>query len=140
MATKTILVVDPDSSVSALIASILREENYDVTTASSLTEANALLSKSRFDLIITEAFRQASQFDFDPSFLSQILLPTYRAPVLLCSTYASLGNLNFDSSIIADVLAKPFDLDDLLVKVERLVNNGGPGKDGRQKRQRKQAA
>lgn len=140
MSTKTILVVDPDTTVGTLIASILQEEKLKVTIAQSLEEASRLLSTSCFDLIITEAFNQKNQFDFDPSFLSEITSPECNAPILLCSTYASFGMPMPVDSGLSDVLPKPFDLDDLLNKVNRLLNNGGPVSNGTHKGPRHQAA
>lgn len=140
MATKTILVVDPDATVGELLASILGEENYRVATAQSLGEAAALLTSSEFDLIITEAFDQHDKFEFDSAFLSELASPTRSTPIVLCSTYASVSTLRSNDLGLADVVAKPFDIDDLLNKVNRLLGNSGPAFNGTHKGSHGQAA
>lgn len=120
MAAKKILVVDPDPALAALVTRILEEEGYEVTTVESLEEAIALLTRSTFDLIITEAFDQSDQFDFDPSFLAKLKQVAPAPPIILSSTYPSTDLLHAGDFGLAEVVPKPFDLDDLLQKVSRL--------------------
>ena len=126
MATKAILVVDPDRFSLALSTQILELEGYEVSTAQSLAEATVLLSKSRFDLIITEALCQSKPLDFDPSFLTKIRALVGNTSIILLSTYASAGTVRPGTFGLADVVPKPFDIDDLVRKVNRVLGNAGP--------------
>src|SRR4051812_1537727 len=49
-----VLVVDDDEAVRALIAGVLTEAGYAVTTAASATAALALLGASDVDLIVSD--------------------------------------------------------------------------------------
>lgn len=88
MVTKNILVVDPDEHIGKLVALLLGEEGYQVTTCFSLKEAVKLLTEFHFDLIITEAFNQNHTFEFDPGFLQTFKLAAFNTPIILFSTYA----------------------------------------------------
>ncbi len=133
--TQSILVVDPDINLSALVADILGEEGYHVSTAQTLDEAIGLLSKSHFDLIITEAFDQPMRFDFDPAFLARIRAVAGATPIALFSTYASTDTLRPGQHGLADIIPKPFDIDDMVKKVKGALGNGGPVRDGKHRRE-----
>lgn len=121
LAARTILVVDPDKEVGALVDVILGEEGYRVTDVDSLDEARRLLSESHFDLIITEAFGQKDVIDFDPSFLSELRLSAGYTPIVLFSSYvcdSSVGSHDFG---LAEAVPKPFDVDTLITKVNNVL-------------------
>ncbi|MCL5264725.1 MAG: response regulator [Chloroflexi bacterium] len=126
MATKAILVVDPDRFSLALLTQILELEGYEASAAHSLAEATTLLSNSHFDLFITEALCQSKPLDFDPSFLTKIRALVGDTPVILISTYASSGMVRRGDFGLADVVPKPFDIDDLVRKVNRVLDNAEP--------------
>jgi DNA-binding response OmpR family regulator len=133
--TQSILVVDPDVNLSDLVADILSEEGYPVTTAQTLDEAVERLAKSHFDLVITEAFDQPMRFDFDPSFLAQIRAVAGATPIALFSTYASTDTLRAGQYGLADVLAKPFDIDEMIKKVKRVLDGKGSAQKDKQHRE-----
>lgn len=132
MATRRVLVVDPDVDISNLAVLILEEEGYQVTTCLSLSEAAELLSKSHFDLVITEAFNQKHPFDFDPTYLTTIMQAAPSTPVILFSVYADIGFPHPGRFGLADVVPKvQFDIHDLARKVRRVLeeeekSHGGP--------------
>ncbi len=126
MATKSILVVEPDASISEFLSLILSEEDYEVARASSLAEATALLSATHFDLIITEALSQSDAFRFDPAFLIQLRTTAGDTPIILCSTYASTCVITPPGSGLAGVLPKPFEIDDLQDKIISILGRMEP--------------
>ncbi len=121
MAANTILVVDPDPDLTKLLAYILEEEGHKVTSAQSLTQAVDLLSKTRFDLIVTEAFGQTEVFSFDPSFLAELSSLAGGTPIILFSTYAADNAIRPGDFGLAEIVPKPFDIDKLVAKVALLL-------------------
>ncbi len=55
----SILLVDDEPSITAIIGSDLEEEGYEVTTADSGERAIELLNQSSFDLVITDLVMEA---------------------------------------------------------------------------------
>ena len=54
MSSMSVLVVDDELDIRELICEILSEEGYDVTVASSASEANRERSTKEFDLILLD--------------------------------------------------------------------------------------
>lgn len=125
MADETILLIDPDEAVSASVAGILEGEGYKVTTIRSLPLAIELLSSSRFDLVMTEAFDQRRTFDFDPAYLAALRSAAGRTPIILISTYVSTDTIKAHEYGLADAVPKPFELNDLLEKVGKVLKKAG---------------
>lgn len=121
MATKTILVVDPDPGLHNLLRLILEEEGHKVASAGHPAEAAKSLSNSHFDLVITEAFDQRDDFDFDPAFLARLRLVAGKTPIILFSTYVPDSRVREGQFGLAAVLPKPFDIDDLVCKINRVM-------------------
>ncbi|MBI2952930.1 MAG: response regulator [Chloroflexi bacterium] len=117
MATKAILVVDPDEGMAEFLTQLLEQEDYRVVVAECLRNAVARLSKAHFDLIITEALEQGQPYMFDPAFLSELRLVAYHSPIILCSIYPSTEYIRAPEFGLAEVVNKPFDIDELLRKV-----------------------
>lgn len=123
VAAKTILIVDSDPALHNLLRLILEEEGYKVVSARCPAEATTLLSDSHFDLVITEAFEQQHDFDFDPSFLARFISMDGKTPIILFSTYVPDSRVREGQFGLAAVLPKPFDIDDLLCKVDRVLKH-----------------
>ncbi len=116
-------MLDPDPAIGAFLVPVLEEEGYKVTNIHRLEDATKLLSHRRFDLIIIEAFDQNNAFSFDPSFLTALRSLAVNTPILLCSIYLSTVSLRKGDFGLAEVIPKPFDLDKLLEKVNRLLGS-----------------
>ncbi len=134
MAKKSILIVDPDAVLSALLEDILGEEGYRVRSIRSLDEAVALLAEHHFDLVITEAYLQRGRLDFDPAFLPGLKAAAGDTPLVLLSTYTSTSTIHVGDFGLAQVVPKPFDIDDLLNKVARALGNTSPAVNGPKRR------
>jgi DNA-binding NtrC family response regulator len=119
----SILVVDPDVAVCDLLKLILSDGDCPITTVQTLDEACSELASKEFGLIITEAFDQADSFTFDPSFLDRYGSLARNAPILLCSIYPSSDSMKAGDFGLAEVVTKPFPIEELERKVERLMNN-----------------
>ena len=127
MATRAILVIEPDEHNAKLLDAVLVEEGYEVTNVRSLEEAIVLLSDrpsralGRFDLIITEAFNQSDYYRFDPAFLADLKSVAGDTPIVLSSVYPSTERLRAGAFGLAEVVRKPFTIEELLEKVHRLL-------------------
>ncbi|MFO0576060.1 MAG: sigma-54 dependent transcriptional regulator [Polyangia bacterium] len=113
-----ILLVDDDPAILMSVGSTLRAAGYEVTTAADGGEALAALGKQEFDLMITdihlpkatglELFRHASQ-----------MAPSM--DVILMTAHGVIEDaVNALKEGARDYLIKPFDLEELVVRVQRI--------------------
>jgi DNA-binding NtrC family response regulator len=112
-----ILIVDDDPGQRSLLESFLRSQNFEVVLAESGERALALLPGGNFSLMISDV-RMPGLSGLETLHRVRRQLPTL--PVLLVTAYADIrdavvamrdGALNY--------LAKPIDLDELLVTVRQ---------------------
>lgn len=61
----SILVVDDDASVLAMLRAVLRSEDYLITTAASAAEARKKLEERSFDLVLTDMRMETETAGFD---------------------------------------------------------------------------
>ena len=112
----TVLVVDDESSVVQMVCEVLEDDNLRVLTARSGQEALAIASRDEPDLIITDLMM--------PGISGRVLRQqleaqrrTAKIPVLLMTaTYQIQAPDEF-----AGIIAKPFDIDELLGQVRRHI-------------------
>lgn len=116
--------MDEDQLIGDFLVFILEAEGYVVTAVRSLEEAKALLANSRFELIVTEAFGQKDTFTLDPTFLQELRSLAGATPLILLSSYVAYDTFDLGEYGLAAVFPKPFDVDDLLQRVRKLL--GGP--------------
>ena len=116
----SILVVEDDLNMQELIVECLEDEGYMAQGASSSTDAISLAGKFGFDLVITDV-RMAGTDGVDGFALLKKKLPELKCIVIT-------GYADDDAPARAikihvdDYVYKPFKLDDLLVVVNRVVN------------------
>ena len=116
----SILVVDDERSIRDSLQMVLQEEGYGARGASDGKEALELLNKQNFDILITDL----KMPEIDGLELTQKCLQAYpQTAVIIITAYGSL-----DSAIQAlrlgaqDYILKPFDFDDVLHKVQRIIH------------------
>lgn len=123
MARKSILLVEADPDVSTLLPVVLESEGYAVAISTSLDKAVELASKSRFDLIIVAAFRQIDILRLDPTFLKRLRAVARATPLMLFSASVAPVRKHTGQFDVDEVLPKPFEIDDLVEKVNRLLRD-----------------
>src|SRR5262245_32669402 len=117
--TASILVVDDVPEMQEMLISSLSSEGYRVATAGSGEEALCCIEEQEFDVILTDIVMPGVG---GLAVLERSRLPNPRAVVILMTAYA-----NVDTAIAAlrhgasDYLEKPFCLDDLNVRVHRVL-------------------
>ncbi len=115
----TILVVDDDPGIQAMLIAILEDEGYRVLIARDGAEALALLETSRPDLIVLDLMmpRMSGQA-FAAERLRRRLHP--EVPLMVLTAAARGAEQSAEVGAQA-VLEKPFDLPDFLDIINRLV-------------------
>jgi signal transduction histidine kinase len=116
-----LLVVDDEESVALTVGEVLRQEGFDVTTASSGNEAVALLNVAEFDLILTDLHMEGGD---GITVLEEV---SGRDPFVI--TIVLTGFASVESAIAAlrhgayDYLIKPCLIDDLKFTVQRGIEH-----------------
>ena len=115
---KTILLIEDDPAIAMIIRETLVGECGHFASVASLAERNAWLAGNRPDLIITDV----SMPVIDGGTLVGILRAreeTRHAPVLGITGLSDLRRAN--DAYFTEVIHKPFDIDDLVSTVDRLL-------------------
>ena len=115
---KYILVVDDDPVIRDLVSQVLVAAGYDVHAAQDGLEAMEVLADGCPDLIVTDVNMPV----IDGGTLVGIMRAreeTKHAPVLGITALTDLRRAN--DAYFTDVIHKPFDIDDLVRTVDRLL-------------------
>ena len=115
-----VLVVDDDLAIRAFVSELLADEGYEVKTAANGREALAVLTNWRPDVILLDLMMP--EMDGWAFLASQRLnRELVCIPVIVMSASYNLRGGAGDIAA-ADVVAKPFAIDQLLAKVEVLAS------------------
>ncbi|HEX8181804.1 MAG TPA: response regulator [Pyrinomonadaceae bacterium] len=116
-----LLVVDDEESVALTVGEVLRQEGYEVETASSGNEAVGFLNNAEFDLVLTDLHMEGGDG------LSVLTEVRRRAPFTIAIVLTGFASV--ESAIAAlrhgayDYLIKPCIIDDLKMTVRRGVDH-----------------
>lgn len=119
-----ILVVDDDEDVRALIATFLGKSGYSVDTAEGLNAARDLLSRNDYGLILLDKNMPGDNENGEGGIdlLRQVRCRGCSTEVIMMTGYASLETALESMRLGAfDYLVKPFSMEDLLQKVNRVI-------------------
>ncbi len=122
---RRILVLDNDGPVRQFLADLLTEEGHRVETAASVSAVYELMGRWQPDLLITDL----SVWPVAPPDLPALLAADARfrdLPVVICTAALLLA----PETLLAhapglEVVIKPFDVEDLLAAIDRLVARRG---------------
>jgi DNA-binding response OmpR family regulator len=110
-----ILIVDDDPAIRGLLVELLTDEGYDTLEAANGMEAVALAQHAAPDLVLMDLMLPI----LDGTVATRTLKSAERTsgiPIIAMSAGANL-RLHADALPADGVLAKPFDLDELLAEV-----------------------
>src|SRR5688572_18554508 len=115
-----VLVVDADSDIRAFVSGLLSDEGYQVRTATNGREAFTILATGRPAVILPDLMMpELDGWDFLAR--QRLNLELVRIPVIVMSaSYTLQGGAG--GIVAADVVAKPFAIDQLLAKVDVLAS------------------
>jgi DNA-binding response OmpR family regulator len=115
-----ILVVDDDAQVTSLLKKYLSSKNFEVTTVNQSSKTMSTAHAIHPDLFILDlmmpppdGFELCRQLRADPVFA--------RAPILII-TAMDISNSKATSFGANDYLAKPFNLDEIVARIDLLLN------------------
>jgi two-component system response regulator MprA len=116
---RRVLVVDDDPSIQGFLAEALTDEGYGVRTAGNGREALSILGEWRPDLILLDLMMP--EMDGWVFRAAQRTMPEVSSvPVIVLSATRDLA-AKVHTLAPAEVFAKPFDLEMLLMTVDRLT-------------------
>lgn len=110
---KHILIVEDDADNNEMLREYLESHGYACTQAFSGSEARLLFSMKKFDLILLDLML--------PGVAGEELVPEFsgKAPVIVLSAKSGLDSkVDLLSAGAEDYLCKPFDLPELLVRIQ----------------------
>ena len=108
----TILIIDDNKNQTLALKTHLQLKGYTAATASNLAEARAELSKSSFDVIVTDIhLSDGSGFD---------LLQDHPSGIIAMSGDVTQSQAALDAGFTAYLL-KPFEIETLLTTIENIV-------------------
>ena len=133
MATQ-ILIAEDDPDINRLLGRILEKEGYQVTSAFSGSEARLLLKTVRFDLIVLDLMLPGATGEE----LVEEIRKNSTTPILVVSAKGQEDKLNVLKMGADDFISKPFDVNEVAVRVYSLLRrsrdfseNGGEKQIGR---------
>ena len=114
-----VLVVDDDSDIRSVVSELLTDEGYQVRTAVNGREALATLSSWRPDVILLDLMMPIMD---GWTFLAnqQSIQELRQIPVIVMSASHTVAR-GEEHLTVADVVAKPFEIDVVLTKVAALA-------------------
>ena len=116
MATQ-ILIAEDDPDINRLLGRILEKEGYQVTSAFSGSEARLLLKTVRFDLIVWDLMRPGAT----GGELVEEIRKNSTTPILVVSAKGQEDKLNVLKMGADDFISKPFDVNEVAVRVYSLL-------------------
>jgi two-component system nitrogen regulation response regulator NtrX len=129
-----ILIVDDEADIRMLIGGILADEGYETRGAADSTETLAAIAKRRPTLVILDIWLQGSELD-GLQLLAVIKRDHPTLPVVMIS-----GHGNYETTFAAvklgasDYIEKPFKAENLLMRVEKVVNEARLERENRELR------
>jgi two-component system response regulator PilR (NtrC family) len=116
-----VLIVDDEKAIRESVSLVLSEEGYETEIASDGSEALRLLGEKDFDVLITD-LKMPGMDGIDLIKKSLKICP--QTAVIIITAHASVESAIEALRIGAfDYILKPFDFDDLILKVRRLINH-----------------
>ena len=111
-----ILIVEDEDVIRMALRRLLERNDYEVHDATSVKEAIALCDHQSFDLVISDLRL--------PGATGTDLISKTEAPVLIMTSYASLKSaVDSMKKGAIDYIAKPFDHDEMLETVARIIKS-----------------
>lgn len=120
-AQRAILLIEDDHDIGALIAELLHGEGYQTTIATSVTAGLEFLRQRHFDLVLSDAFAEGTLATDRWQTLDRIRQSAGTTPLIICTAHRADAFVGYRERGFAALLEKPFDLDDLLALMARLL-------------------
>jgi two-component system response regulator AtoC len=117
-ATRKILIADDDASIRSLLVSLLQDEGYEVVEVKSGNEVMRAVPKVQPNLMILD-LRMPDMDGME--ILRRLQSQDEKIPVLMLTAYGTASSAIEATKLGAfDYITKPFEIDDVLLRVRRL--------------------
>lgn len=112
-----------DNPDTADLLEMILEDRYDVTVAHSFEEAQRRLDGQRYDLFVFDINLGGPRTGLDLLRAARTTAAYARVPAIACTAYANstARRREFDLDAFDLIVRKPFEMDDLLIAVGRLL-------------------
>ena len=122
---KTVLVIDDDKMLRDTLVNSLRKNNFNVLSADSAETATEILNRISVDAMILD--RMMPRQD-GLSFLKQIRSDGNKTPVIMLTALSGSDNaINGLSGGADDYIAKPFQFQELMLRLNNIINRNITG-------------
>jgi DNA-binding response OmpR family regulator len=119
--SRLILVVDDDADIRTLTRTVLSSAGYDVRSASSGAEALRILHDAPFDLVLLDV-NMPGMSGWETLRLLKAGDPGAGLPVVMFSVKGEVRDkVHAMQEGAVDYITKPFDVDELLIRVRRVL-------------------
>lgn len=122
----TALVADDDRDMRTLLATALKEQGYQVTEATNGGDALAKIETGRPSILILDGLMPKIG-GFELCRQAKALAPDYQPKVIIVTAVYKKSSYRYEAAKFGadDFLTKPFEVDELLQRVARLVKPAG---------------
>jgi DNA-binding response OmpR family regulator len=125
MAIPRILIVDDDESIRVTLVDILRLHDFEVTSASTVSEALHHISSSTFDVLLSDLHMPGPGDGL--TVISAMRHSNPKAVTMLLSSYPAMGAAADAIVLQADeILVKPMNVEALIVSIRQRLATGAP--------------
>jgi len=122
MAKKKILVVDDEASLRELVSAILEQEGYDVTTAEDGEECFRKLKNMKPDLVLLDMMMPGmSGREVCEKIRKDPKTKDLKVAFLTVAKFSESGKGVLSDMKVLDYITKPFDNDDLIKRVKKII-------------------
>ena len=130
-ADRHLLVVDDDDRIRDLLKEYLTRSGFRVTGASDAAAASRLIDTLDFDLMVLDVMMPGEDGLSFARRLRARTDPSGRTPVLMLTARGESGDrIEGLSAGVDDYLAKPFEPQELLLRIEAILRRAGPRESG----------
>ena len=110
-----ILIIEDEAVIRKALAKLLKRAGYKVSEAGSVAESEKQYSLDTFHLIIAD-------LRLPGGLGTEVIEKCAGTPVLIMTSYASIGSaVDAMKAGAADYISKPFNHDEILVVIDRLI-------------------
>jgi CheY-like chemotaxis protein len=119
-----IMVVDDEPDILKLVKKVLERDGHEVLTAISGPMALKILKENEVELILIDYFMpEMSGGELCMKIRQEIGLNSVKMALLTVAEFSEIEEENLKEACIADYIKKPFDFDDLLRRVNKMLDS-----------------
>lgn len=116
-----ILVIDDDTDIGNMFRMILEYKGYSVIVLENTEQATSIMRKDGIDVVIMDMLLSGTNgTDICAEFKKDVSIS--HIPLVMMSAHPDAKNICMQAGA-DDFISKPFDMDDLLSKINLLVQN-----------------